>query len=193
MLKNLQSTLPLWVDNRFYIRELTTYLHFISPFWVDSLSLSLNLIRLTKLSAAKMSCWKLIFPQSELTFPCFYSKANPWIVLSHYDRSQNTTCKHLPCIQSSSILKSTFIYNISLLSENTLKYPKLSAAILIPLHQRVLWRTETMDAILYSILIPNLLFVVSVVILVYWLDCYDLSDLVVCYCCKKIQPVLKCA
>ena len=42
-----------------------------------------------------------------------------------------------------------------------------------------------MDAILYSILIPNLLFVVSVVILVYWLDCYDLSDLVVCYCCKE--------
>ena len=41
-----------------------------------------------------------------------------------------------------------------------------------------------MDAILYSILIPNLLFVVSVVILVYWLDCYDLSDLVVCSCKK---------
>ena len=107
MLKNLQSTLPLWVDNRFYIRELTTYLHFISPLWVDSLSLSLNL------SAAKMSCWKEIFPQSELTFPCFYSKANPWIVLSHYDRSQNITFKNLLCIQSSSILKSIFIYNIS--------------------------------------------------------------------------------
>ena len=179
MLKNLQSTLPLWVDNRFYIRELTTYLHFISPLWVDSLSLSLNL------SAAKMSCWKEIFPQSELTFPCFYSKANPWIVLSHYDRSQNITCKYLPCIQSSSILKSTFIYNISLLSENTLKYPKLSAAILVSLHQRVLWRTETMDAILYSILIPNLLFVVSVVILVYWLDCYDLSGIVVSSCKKN--------
>ena len=35
-------------------------------------------------------------------------------------------------------------------------------------------RSETTDAILYSILIPNLLFVVSVVILVYWLD-YDIN------------------
>ena len=30
--------------------------------------------------------WLGFFLQSELTFPCFYSKANPWIVLSHYSR-----------------------------------------------------------------------------------------------------------
>lgn len=48
------------------------------------------------------------------TFPCHYSKMNPWIVLSHYDRN------------------------------------------------------ETISSILFSILIPNVLFVLSLVVLVYW-------------------------
>lgn len=48
------------------------------------------------------------------TFPCFYSKMNPWIVLSHYDRG------------------------------------------------------ETISNILFAILIPNVLFVLSLIVLVYW-------------------------
>jgi len=48
------------------------------------------------------------------TFPCYYSRMNPWIVLSHYDKD------------------------------------------------------ETVSSILFSILIPNVLFVLSLVVLVYW-------------------------
>lgn len=51
---------------------------------------------------------------SGVTFPCYYSKMNPWIVLSDYDRS------------------------------------------------------ETVSQILFAILIPNVLFVLSIVVLVYW-------------------------
>jgi len=49
-----------------------------------------------------------------VTFPCYYSKMNPWIVLSDYDKD------------------------------------------------------ETVSSILFSILIPNVLFVLSLVVLVYW-------------------------
>jgi len=52
--------------------------------------------------------------ETGLTFPCYYSKMNPWIVLSHYDKN------------------------------------------------------ETVSSILFSILIPNVLFVLSLVVLVYW-------------------------
>jgi len=48
------------------------------------------------------------------TFPCYYSKLNPWIVLSEYNKD------------------------------------------------------ETVSSILFSILIPNLLFVLSLIVLVYW-------------------------
>jgi len=51
---------------------------------------------------------------TETTFPCYYSKMNPWIVLSNYDR------------------------------------------------------TETISNILSAILIPNVLFVLSIIVLIYW-------------------------
>ncbi|XP_023336325.1 protein tipE [Eurytemora carolleeae] len=54
------------------------------------------------------------YSMTEETFPCYYSKMNPWIVLSEYSRD------------------------------------------------------ETVSSIMFSILIPNLLFVLSLVVLVYW-------------------------
>ena len=64
------------------------------------------------------------------TFPCHYSRLNPWVVLSSYDK-----------------------YNIE-------------QAIVVILVSNT--REATITAILCSILIPNILFIVSVAILVYW-------------------------
>ena len=77
------------------------------------------------------------------TFPCHYSRLNPWVVLSSYDK-----------------------YNIG-------------QAIVVLLVSNT--REDTITAILCSILIPNILFIVSVAILVYW-SVYCLSTQVLLYC-----------
>ena len=51
-------------------------------------------------------------------------------------------------------------------------------------------RSETTDAILYSILIPNLLFVVSVVILVYWLEPH--AAILLCLGRKSLSKLIFC-
>ena len=72
------------------------------------------------------------FVQDGLTFPCYYSQMNPWIVLSSYNE-----------------------WELSSHNKHSL----------IDFFKP---RDEEVVNIAYSLLIPNLLFVLSLVVLIYW-------------------------
>ena len=73
----------------------------------------------------------IVFYQAGQTFPCHYSRMNPWIVLSDYSKYE---------------LSITIISDTNILA----------------------LRDDNVTSVLSAILIPNGLFVLSIIVLVYW-------------------------
>ena len=88
------------------------------------------------------------------TFPCHYSTYNPWMVIAYYNRSwtHNMVPIWIEAQMACSCERRYYRKGSSLVSNKKFEYI----------------REETVSAIMTSIFIPNIIFVVSVGVLVYW-------------------------
>ena len=94
------------------------------------------------------------------TFPCHYSRLNPWMVIEKFQRYESEVVRPQIFVKHTLLWPQTFF-----VMEIISKYPSHEMAILEVFHPS---RDDIMFSIVASIAVPNALFVVSLSILLYW-------------------------